>query len=424
MDEDHKRVILVTLQKDINELSLLVKSLDYDIVHVFFQLRNKPDVSSFIGSGKLEEIKKFIDEYEGRIDLVVFNGTLKPSQWFFLEKELDIEVVDRIRLILTIFKDRAKRKEAHLQVRLAELQYEKPFVKELIHRARSGEHPGLMAGGEYQVDDYYEMIKKQMKLIRNDLKKIEQGREIRRQRRYISGYYLVSLAGYTNAGKSSLLHLLTDEKVIIENRLFSTLSTLTRKMKVQQLPILITDTVGFIQSLPAWIINAFHSTLEEIEYADLVILVVDGSESISDLKQKLDTSLKELSDLHVENPILIAVNKIDLLTDDEVENRKSFILSHYHFSEKSIALVSATKNTGLDRLIETIYDNLPNLLQVKMILPNKESVHAFISWLYNKTHVMQIKYDNEILLHIKCNQKLYNKIISECKKQGGYLLDS
>ncbi len=166
-----------------------------------------------------------------------------------------------------------------MQVRLAELQYEKPFVRELIHRARNGEHPGFMAGGEYQVDDYFEMIKKQMKKIRGNLEKIRDEREVRRKHRRISGFYLVSLAGYTNVGKSSLLNLLSGEKVKVEGKLFSTLSTTTRKIKNNNFPILLTDTVGFIQNLPAWIIDAFHSTLEEIEVSDIIILMVDADYS-------------------------------------------------------------------------------------------------------------------------------------------------
>ena len=273
-----KNAILVSLRDDIEEIKLLAESKNYEILKIFIQHRNKPDVTNYIGRGKRNEIKTFIEESEESIDVVIIDGTLKPSQWFLLEHYWKIDVYDRIRLILMIFRDRADCKEARLQVRLAELQYERPFVRELIHRARSGEHPGLMAGGEYQVDDYYEMMKKQMKQIKEKLNHIRKQRNIRRHHRQHSGYYLVSLAGYTNAGKSSLLNALTGEQVDVENKLFSTLSTTTRKLSQLNIPILMTDTVGFIQRLPAWIIDAFHSTLEEIKDADLVVLVIDVSD--------------------------------------------------------------------------------------------------------------------------------------------------
>ena len=422
MLNDPKNVIIVSLQKDIKEISLLAESVDYNIINNFVQIRKKPVASSYIGSGKLNEIRKFIEESHIQIDLAVFNGNLKPSQWFYLEKELKIEVIDRIRLILTIFRDRAKRKEAKLQVKLAELEYEKPYVKELIHRARSGEHPGLMAGGEYQVDDYYEMIKKQMKLIKQNLKKIEHDRETQRQHRYISGYYLISLAGYTNAGKSSLLQILTEQQVIIEDRLFSTLSTLTRKMKHQQVPILITDTVGFIQSLPAWIINAFHSTLEEIQFSDLVLLVLDGSESIAIFQQKLQTSLKELSDLKVTSPIIIVVNKIDLIEEEKLAKKFSFLKNHFQFSDDFIAVISVKNKQGIENLIELIYKKLPNLISIKMELPNTRDVQSFISWLHDKTNVIKSSYEENIYIHLECNQKLYKKIISMCMKNKGQII--
>jgi len=223
MDQIKNQSIIISIIEDTNEIEQLTNSLGYEVFKTYIQNRRKPDVNSYIGQGKVEEIKNFIKNSNEIIDLIVIDGKLKPSQWFNLEKNLNIKVYDRIRLILEIFKQRANKKEAKLQVRLAELQYEKPFVKELIHRTRSGEHPGFMAGGEYQVDDYFEMIKKQIKKIKNNLKKIEIGRKIQRKNRHISGFYLLSLAGYTNAGKSSILNILSNEKIKVEEKLFSTL---------------------------------------------------------------------------------------------------------------------------------------------------------------------------------------------------------
>ncbi|MGF3554835.1 MAG: GTPase, partial [Thermoplasmatota archaeon] len=217
MKESITNAIIISLDDDITEIKELANTLNYNVVNFFIQHRETPDVNTYIGSGKVEEIKKFIENSEKKINLIIINGELKPSQWFNLEKKFEIDVYDRIRLILAIFEKRAEKKEAKLQVKLAQLQYERPFVRELIHRARSGEHPGFMAGGEYQVDDYYETIKKQMKKIKKELENIRFQREILRQHRHTGGFYLVSLAGYTNAGKSSLLNLLSKENVYVED---------------------------------------------------------------------------------------------------------------------------------------------------------------------------------------------------------------
>ena len=191
MKNNNKNAIIISLSDNLLEINELANTLGYSIVKEFIQHRKIPDVNFYVGSGKLDSIQEFIDDFSENVDLIIVNAELKPSQWFSLEKKLQIDVYDRIRLILAIFEERAERKEARLQVKLAQLQYERPFVRELIHRARAGEHPGLMAGGEYQVDDYYEMIKKQMKKLRQDLRKIRRDREIHRQTRHRSGFYLV-----------------------------------------------------------------------------------------------------------------------------------------------------------------------------------------------------------------------------------------
>jgi GTP-binding protein HflX len=419
MISDKKNAILVSLKDDVVEIKQLAESLDYVIVETFIQHRTAPDVSSYIGSGKVDEIKEYIDRYDEVISLIIIDGKIKPSQWFILEKRLNVEVYDRLRLILSIFRIRADRKEAKLQVKLAELEYEKPYVRELIHRSRSGEHPGLMAGGEYQVDDYFEMIKKQMKKVKGDLKKIRDGREIHRRHRRISGYYMVSLAGYTNAGKSSLLNILSGEQVKVEEKLFSTLSTITRKIKDEKIPILLTDTVGFIQDLPAWIIDAFHSTLEEIELADVVLLVVDSSDDILLFEKKLKTSLDELSEIGAKSSIIVVLNKIDLLSNDQLDFKIKFLkdlkLSNFH----KIVSISVKNNLNIDLLLDAIYNLLPNLVRFEISLPVNKKSHSFVSWIYDKCNVIDISYNKSIKLDIECNIKIKNMIISRCKDLGG-----
>jgi GTP-binding protein HflX len=418
-----KNAIVLSLRDSVTETIQLAESLGYPVVQTFIQHKNIPDVNYYIGSGKVKEIQDFLEQTDRSITLAIVDGELRPSQWFLLEKQLNITVYDRIRLILAIFEERAERKEARFQVKLAQLRYERPYVRELIHRARAGEHPGFMAGGEYQVDDYYEMIKKQMKKIKNELEKIRNDRELHRQTRYKSGFYLVSLAGYTNAGKSSLLNLLSDETVKVEGRLFSTLSTTTRKiqesMNGSPVPILLTDTVGFIEDLPSWIIDAFHSTLEEIERADVVLLVVDGSAKSEEIRKKLQVSLHELSDLGVTASIVIAVNKIDLLSPVELDEQMNIITKEKTGNVRSWIPISVKNKTNIDLLLESIYHSLPNRAVLNLRLPVNQQSQAFVAELYRKTRVVDIRYNSSIQITVECNMNIKEKLLSTCQSLKG-----
>ena len=416
-----KKAILISLNRDTCEIKSLSETIDYKIIEEFIQIRNVPDVNTFVGPGKLEEIKDFLEE--NKVDLVIVDDKLKPSQWFTLEKELKIDVYDRIRIILAVFDKRAESKEARLQVKLAQLQYERPFVRELIHRARKGEHPGYMAGGEYEVADYYEMIKRQMKKIRDELKKIRRERELRRRHRYETGFYLVSLAGYTNAGKSSLLNILAEENVKVEEKLFSTLSTTTRritgKASKSRLPILITDTVGFIKDLPAWIIEAFHSTLEEIEVADLILLVVDISDDMDEIVQKMKTSLKELKEMEITSKVIIVLNKIDLLRENELKEKVEKLKELGLLKNREYVSISTKERKNIDKLIKTIRENLPNIVKLRIELPLNKDLQRFLSKLFEISLISDVKYDKTMKIKAEVNYKIKDRLLAEIKKLGG-----
>ncbi|VVB60689.1 GTPase HflX [uncultured archaeon] len=423
MNTSQKTAILISLEDSTSEIIQLANTLGYKILKKFIQHRTNPDVNFYIGCGKVDEIKEFLEDTEESVDLVIVNGELKPSQWFFLEKKLETNVYDRIRLILAIFEEHAERQEALLQVKLAQLQYERPYVRELIHRAKAGEHPGLMAGGEYQVDDYYEMIKRQTKKIREDLQKIMQNRELQRKTRSKSGFYSVSLAGYTNAGKSSLMNLLSGEKVKVEEQLFSTLSTTTRsitaKNKEKKIPILLTDTVGFIENLPSCIIDAFHSTLEEIELADVVVLVVDGSEAKEIVEKKLRVSLNELRNIGVGAPIIIALNKIDLIENNSLDMLKKYLQQTSIVEDYVVVDISVKKQKNIERLLQTISESFLHMMKITFQLPLEEKSQAFISQLYEKTKVIHIRYNEFITVEVECNEKIKEKLIAACRAING-----
>jgi len=426
MTTKQKKAILISLEDSTSEIIQLAETLGYSILKTFIQHRTNPDVNFYIGSGKVNEINDYFEDTDDSIDLIIVNGELKPSQWFALEKKLETDVYDRIRLILAIFEEHAERREALLQVKLAQLQYERPYVRELIHRAKAGEHPGLMAGGEYQVDDYYEMIKRQSKKIREDLQKIRENRELQRQTRSQSGFYSVSLAGYTNAGKSSLMNLLSGEKVKVEEQLFSTLSTTTRsistKNKEKQIPILLTDTVGFIENLPACIIDAFHSTLEEIELADVVVLVVDGSEAKEIVEKKLRVSINELRNIGVGAPIIIALNKIDVIDTASLETLKDYLEDTGIIEDHTIVTISVKEQKNIEELLKTIYDSLPHMVKITFQLPLEEHSQRFISQLYGKTKVLHITYGSVITVAVECNEKIKEKLIAAARLVKGEVL--
>jgi len=426
MTTNQKTAILISIEKSTSEIIQLAYTLGYSILKEFIQQRINPDVNYYIGCGKVNEIKEFLEDVEESVDLIIVNGELKPSQWFSLEKKLAINVYDRIRLILAIFEEHAERQEARLQVKLAQLQYERPYVRELIHRTKAGEHPGFMAGGEYQVDDYYEMIKRQTKKIREDLQKIRQNRELQRQTRSKSGFFSVSLAGYTNAGKSSLMNLLSGEKVKVEEHLFSTLSTTTRsittKNKEKKIPILLTDTVGFIENLPSCIIDAFHSTLEEIELADIIVLVLDGGEAEELVEKKLRVSLNELRNIGVSAPIIIALNKIDLIENKSLDELRKHLEQTSITEDHIVVDISVKEQKHIERLLETISESLPHMVKITFHMPLEEKSQTFISQLYEKTKVIHIRYNGFITVEVECNEKIKEKLIATCRAINGDVL--
>ncbi len=337
------------------EMLALAESLGVEVVKTFHlgNLRIRPKY--YIGSGKVEEVAAAVEAEDA--DTVIVYAELKPSQVFHLEQALEVRVIDRNMLILQIFLHRARMKEAKLQVEYAILNYQRPYIRELVRRTKMGEHPGYLTGGEYKVDEYQELMKRRLKKIRGELEKISVHREMRRKRRRKRGFDLVSIAGYTNAGKSSLLKALTREKVRIGDTLFSTLSTTTRRFRSED--ILFTDTVGFIRGIPPQLIEAFHSTLEEMLEADLVLLVVDLEEDEGIIREKMDVSLSVIGNLMEDSPappVHIVFNKRDLVK--EPERKAASVLDDIDpilpLSDHSV--ISCKTGKGIDSLVERSVD--------------------------------------------------------------------
>jgi GTP-binding protein HflX len=349
-----------------------------------------PDSSYQIGRGKAEELAELV--VNKKIEKTIFDNELRPIQVYNLAKLTGVEVIDRFQLILEIFAQRASTSEAKLQIQLAKLRYELPRAREKVRLARMGEQPGFMGLGKYEVDLYYETIRRRIYSIRSKLKKIRRKRRLHRTRRLELGFSLISLAGYTNAGKSSLFNALAEETAPVDSGLFTTLSTTTRAITLSKRKVLLTDTVGFIDRLPITLIEAFHSTLEETIFSDLILLVVDVSESLMEIERKLSCCLDTIQKIGASRiPIVTALNKIDLLSEDEVQ-RKMEALNE--ITPNPIP-ISALNKTNMDLLKQEITSHLKEYIQASFSLPITNESMSFLSWLFTRADIHGLKYEGE-----------------------------
>ena len=320
-----KTAILITYDKEdaINEATALCDSAGYKVPKIIkqkFLKRPKYGIS--------EEILKRLEDDAKKIrpDVIVYDEILKPSQHYNLASKLHRNILDREALILEIFESRVSNSESKLQVKLAQMRYEMSRAREKVRLAKMGEQPGFFGIGKFEVDVYYNDIKHRMETIKSKLKKAVKQRELHRQSRKRLGFKTISLAGYTSAGKTTLFNKLTGEQRQKGDELFTTLSTTVRRLTIKQKAFLISDTVGFISKLPAYMIEAFNSTLEELLYSDLVVVVIDVSDSLFDLKKKFQSCKKTLNEIGVEQDrIIYALNKAELLDQNEILEKVGYL---------------------------------------------------------------------------------------------------
>jgi GTP-binding protein HflX len=367
----------------------LAESAGYTVVGRMEQVR-EPDSRYQIGAGKVKELAELVKESGAQ--KIIFDNPLKSVQSYNLAKATGVEVIDRFQLILEIFTRRATTTEAQLQIQLAKLQYELAHAKERVRLAKMGEQPGFMGLGAYEVDVYFEAVKKQVHTIRKKLKKIREKRLLHRERRAELGFLSISLAGYTHAGKSLLFHSLTEEEVPVDESLFTTLSTTTRLVEFSKKRFLLTDTVGFIDRLPLTLIEAFHSTLEETIYSDLILLVVDISEPIDVVEKKLAVCLETIDRIGASGiPIITALNKIDLQSEAETLQK----IQHLKEKASNSICISALYKTNIDMLKQEIMKLLKNYVRASLTIPLKNETMSFISWLFKSADVQTLKYADD-----------------------------
>ncbi|MBU9714462.1 GTPase HflX [Bacillus tamaricis] len=321
------------------ELAALTNTAGGIVVTEISQNRDRPDRATYIGKGKVQEVKAVMEELE--VELIIFNDELSPSQTRNLTAELDdVKIIDRTQLILDIFAKRARSKEGKLQVELAQLSYLLPRLRgQGLLLSRLGGGIGTRGPGETQLEVDQRHIRDRMTDIRRQLEQIVSHRERYRSRRKKNQAFQISLVGYTNAGKSTLLHKLAKADVHMENQLFATLDPTTKRLKLScGMEVLLTDTVGFIQQLPTSLIAAFRSTLEEVQEADLLLHVVDSANpDYPNHEKTVNKLLKELSADQIS--MLTVYNKRDLLEGD-----------FFSVSEGPTTLISANDVEDLDKL--------------------------------------------------------------------------
>ena len=327
-----KSCILITyLNENISsEAKSLCEAAQYNVLYTI-KVDDLQKRKYGITESKVEELEEKLEKLKP--DVIVFDELLKPNQNYSLAAKLKIEIVDRESLILEIFESRASSAESKLQVKLAQLRYERARAKERVRLAKGGEQPGFMGIGKFEIDAYYDDIKNRGTVIKTKLEKAGKQRALHRQGRDRLGFKTISLAGYTSAGKTTLFNNLTGETKEKSAELFTTLTTTTRRLKLGREISLITDTVGFISKLPAYLIEAFKSTLEELIFTDVILVIIDSLDDDELMKKKFSTCYKTLVELGVERKNMIFLfNKSESLDDkkllhvmnnlkiDEVEN--------------------------------------------------------------------------------------------------------
>jgi len=373
----------------LEELKKLAESAGYTIVAKLEQTR-KPDPRYQIGAGKVEELAMLVKETGA--EKILFDNPLKSVQAYNLAKATGIEAINRFQLILEIFTKRATTKEAQLQIQLATQQYELAHAKERVRLTKMKEQPGFMGLGAYEVDVYQNAVKKQISTIQKKLEKIREKRLLHRERRTALGFSAISLAGYTNAGKSSLFNALTEEAVRVDKALFTTLSTTTRLVVFSRRKFLLTDTVGFIDRLPLRLIEAFHSTLEETIYADLILLVLDISEPIETIERRNNICLETINQIGAAGiPIITVLNKIDLLPEAEI-NQKLETLKE---KTKNPILISALHQSNIELLKKEILKKLENYVQASFRVPLTNQTMPFMSWVHVRTEVQKVNFTDK-----------------------------
>jgi GTPase len=402
-------------EESLVELKFLAETAGADVIETFYQQNDNYDARYLIGKGKMEEIATFVEEND--IQLVIFENELAYTQARNLENKIKCKIIDKSNLILDIFASNARTSQAKLQVELAQLEYLLPrLTRQWTHLSKQFGGIGTKGPGETQIETDRRLIANRILILKEKLKKINEQRRTQSSDR--KKFFRISLVGYTNVGKSTLLNTLTGADVYVENKLFATLDTNTKSLDLSKAgknsdvtkypkKVLISDTVGFIKNLPHGLIESFKSTLSEAIESDLLLHVIDVS--IDNFEEQINVVNETLKEIHAENiPVVHVFNKVDLLSDREIILK---LKSEY----KDPVFVSAEKGLNLNSLLEKIKlsVNKDNTERTMKLSPDD---HKLMSEIYKLAEVKDVKY---LKSGIKVTFKTSDKNFSYLEKKAG-----
>ena len=404
-EEKTPRALLVSVdtgdfdaQASLDELEELVKSAGAEPAFTVTQRLQRPESATYVGSGKLAEIKEICQAQE--IDLIVVDSELSPTQIKNIENFTDVRVIDRTTLILDIFALRARSKEGKLQVELAQLKYMLPrLTGKGIEMSRLGGGIGTRGPGETKIETDRRHIRRRMETLKEELAELEKHRGMLHKRREKDGVITVAIVGYTNAGKSTLMNYLTDAGVLAQDKLFATLDPTSRALKLPGgVSVMLIDTVGLVRRLPHHLVEAFRSTLEEAAQSDIIINLCDASSDEARVHLAVTNELLESLGCG-DRPILTVLNKCDLLDEPVMEQEfESFIR------------ISARTGEGIDKLLEAIEANLPvRMKRVTLLVPFSGA--GIISEIRKKGTLITEEYVAEgVRVEAVVDEQLYHKV--------------
>ena len=412
-NHDGRKAVLLHRDGDTSELIALAETMGIEILDVQYQ-KGSEDPRSYFGKGRLQDVADEISSaVEGHpwhgVDLVIIHSNASPRQLVNIHESVQVEVWDRVRLLLSLFISHAGSVEARTQVRIAQLLADRSVLRELVNQQTTGERAGFGGGGQQAIRGVLETVSRELTQLRRKQRKHALARSERRRQRARGGARTVGLAGYTNAGKSSLFLALSGKQVLVEDKLFSTLETTVGRMEMSP-RILLADTIGFIDELPSDLLDAFHATLDESLQCDLLLLVVDSSDEPSEFRRKLSTTRREVLERGDESGmnIKVVLTKSDLGGDIE-----SAIDTVDSMGMTNPLVVSSHDGQGMDELRESIMYSLYGPMTTLVVSEGNDderSAEAYVSQIYDLGIVTE---KNGLELTLWCGKAEMMKLISK-----------